>query len=93
MDSATNNTSAAGASLTGTTTANVDTKADVQILAGNQDITSMAANGTGQLGALVQFRNTTLPSVIGDNKQPGSLNQLAKALADRFNALLTSGTN
>lgn len=63
---------------------------DAQIVtsAGN-DVTQQATGG--QLGALVQFRNTVLPSVIGDESQQGSLNQLAQAVADRVNQLLESG--
>jgi flagellar hook-associated protein 1 FlgK len=55
-----------------------------------QDVTSLA--NQGQLGGLLAFRNQTLPSVIGDNQQEGSLNQLAKGVADVVNSLLASGT-
>ncbi len=55
-----------------------------------QDVTSSAAAG-GQLGGLLQVRNQTLPSLIGDASQQGSLNQLAQGVADRVNALLASG--
>jgi flagellar hook-associated protein 1 FlgK len=54
-----------------------------------QDVTALAT--AGQLGALLQFRNATLPSVIGSGEQQGSLNQLAQGIADRVNTLLTSG--
>ena len=57
--------------------------------ASGQDVTS-TVNG-GQLAALVQFRNVTLPSVIGNSQQQGSLNELAQAVADGVNSLLTSG--
>lgn len=56
---------------------------------GGQDVTSIVSGG--ELAALIQFRNVTLPSVMGDGQQQGSLNQLAQAVADRVNTLLTSG--
>ncbi len=55
------------------------------------DITATAT--TGQLGALLQVRNSVLPSYIGDAYQAGDLNTLAKQFADRVNQLLTSGTS
>jgi flagellar hook-associated protein 1 len=54
-----------------------------------QDVTSIVSGG--QLAAVLQFHNTTLPSIIGDNQQQGSLNQLAQAIADQVNGLLMSG--
>ncbi len=54
-----------------------------------RDITSQITGG--QLGGLLQVRNVVLPSIQGDTEQVGSLNQLAQGLADRVNALLTSG--
>jgi flagellar hook-associated protein 1 FlgK len=53
------------------------------------DVTEQATGG--QLGGLLAFRNTTLTSVLGDNSQQGSLNQLAQAFADTVNQLLESG--
>ena len=53
------------------------------------DITSTIT--TGQLGALVNFRNTVLASYMGDGSQQGSLNIMAQQFADRVNALLTAG--
>ncbi len=58
-----------------------------------------AADGTaitgqvtdGQLGALIAFRNQTLPTYMGDTSQPGDVNRMAKAFADRVNGILTSG--
>lgn len=47
---------------------------------------------TGQLGALLNLRNTVLPSYIGSGTQVGDLNTMAKQFADRVNALLESGT-
>lgn len=54
-----------------------------------QDVTALITGG--QLGGLLQFRNQTIPSLIGDGTQQGSLNQLAQSFADRVNTLLTSG--
>ena len=63
---------------------------DDQVLNANgQDVTSLIAGGT--LGGLLNFRNSTIPSIIGDGTQQGSLNQLAQGVADRVNTLLTSG--
>jgi flagellar hook-associated protein 1 FlgK len=53
------------------------------------DVTS-EING-GQLGALVAFRNTVLPSYVGDGSQAGSLNTMAQQFADTVNGILTSG--
>ena len=53
------------------------------------DITSTIT--TGQLGALLNFRNAVLPSYIGDAYQQGGLNIMAQQLADRVNGLLTAG--
>ena len=58
-----------------------------------------AADGTditgditgGQLGALLAFRNTVLPSYMGDGNQVGSLNTMAQQFADTVNRILTSG--
>lgn len=46
---------------------------------------------TGKLGALLDVHNRVLAGLVGDAYQPGELNRLAKAFADRVNALLTSG--
>ncbi len=54
-----------------------------------QNVTNVVSQGS--LAGLLQFRNTTLPSVIGNGAQQGSLNQLAQSVADRVNTLLTSG--
>jgi flagellar hook-associated protein 1 FlgK len=53
------------------------------------DITAQTVGG--QLGALLNLRNTVIPSITGDAYQPGSLNIMAKQVADRVNTLLTSG--
>jgi flagellar hook-associated protein 1 FlgK len=55
--------------------------------ANNQDITSAITQG--QVGGLLNARST-IASLIGDAANPG-LNQLASAVADRVNGLLTSG--
>jgi flagellar hook-associated protein 1 FlgK len=71
--------------------ANPNAAPDAQILSSSgQDVTALVTQG--QLGGLLQVRNTTIPSLIGDGAQQGSLNQLAQAVADRVNGLLTSGT-
>jgi flagellar hook-associated protein 1 FlgK len=54
-----------------------------------QDITSQVTSGS--LGALLDVRNRLLPSLRGDGNQPGELNRLASAVADRVNQILTSG--
>jgi flagellar hook-associated protein 1 FlgK len=53
------------------------------------DITSETTGG--QLGALLDVRNKTLASFIGDANQPGDLNRLAKSVASRVNEILTNG--
>jgi len=45
----------------------------------------------GQLGALLSFRNTVLPSYMGDGGQVGSLNTMAQQFADVVNQILTAG--
>lgn len=63
---------------------------DAHILSSSgQDVTSVVSQGS--LSGLLEFRNTTLPSVIGNGTQQGSLNQLAQSVADRVNTLLTNG--
>jgi flagellar hook-associated protein 1 FlgK len=57
--------------------------------ADGKDITSQIT--TGQLGALLNFRNTVLPQYIGDASQTGSLNTMAQKFADTVNGILTSG--
>jgi flagellar hook-associated protein 1 FlgK len=56
------------------------------------DGTDITAETTGgQLGALLNVRNTVLASYIGDAYQSGDLNRMAKQFADRVNQVLTSG--
>jgi flagellar hook-associated protein 1 len=54
-----------------------------------QEVTSLTNDG--QLGGLLQVRNSILPSLIGDENQQGSINQMAQGLADRVNSILTAG--
>ncbi len=62
----------------------------VEILASDgTDITS--ATTGGQLGALLNIRNTVLPSYLGDGYQQGQVNQMAQQFADRVNELLSGG--
>ncbi|MBV9443936.1 MAG: flagellar hook-associated protein FlgK [Acidobacteriaceae bacterium] len=60
------------------------------ITSSGQGVTSEIGTA-GQLGGLLQFRNTTLPSIIGSQQVQGSLNQLGQAIADRVNSVLTAG--
>jgi len=53
------------------------------------DITTKTTGG--QLGALLDIRNGTLASLIGDANQPGDLNRMAKQFADRVNQILMAG--
>lgn len=69
---------------------NADSPAHARIQ--SSDGTDITAKTTGaQLGALLQFRNQILPTIIGDGYQAGDLNVMAKQFADRVNQILTSG--
>jgi flagellar hook-associated protein 1 FlgK len=57
--------------------------------ADGKDITS--ASTGGQLGALLEMRNRTLPSYLGDANQAGDLNTMALQFAKRVNELLQQG--
>jgi flagellar hook-associated protein 1 FlgK len=46
---------------------------------------------SGQLGALLETRNTTIGGLLGSGTKPGTLNSLAAGFAARVNSLLTSG--
>jgi flagellar hook-associated protein 1 FlgK len=46
---------------------------------------------SGQLGALLETRNTTIGGLLGSGNNPGTLNTLAAGFASRVNALFTSG--
>jgi flagellar hook-associated protein 1 FlgK len=52
-------------------------------------LTSQATQG--QLGAVLQIVNQTIPSYLGNSTEEGGLNQLAQTFADRVNAILTAG--
>jgi len=58
--------------------------------AAGEDIAGQISQGT--LGGLLNVRNTVIPSLQGDSQQQGALNILAQQVADRVNAILTSGT-
>ncbi len=61
-----------------------------QILASDgSDVTSQI--DSGQLGALLNMRNTVLPTYIGNAYQAGSINTMAQQFADSVNQQLTSG--
>lgn len=45
----------------------------------------------GELGALVKFRNETIPQYLGTTQDQGSLNRLAQEFADRVNNILVAG--
>jgi flagellar hook-associated protein 1 len=45
----------------------------------------------GELGGLLSVKTGELASLLGSADDPGALDRLAKAVADRVNALLTSG--
>jgi flagellar hook-associated protein 1 FlgK len=63
------------------------------------DIDIQAADGTvvngqitsGSLAGLLQVRNVTIPSLIGDASQPGALNTLASTLANQVNTIVSAG--
>jgi flagellar hook-associated protein 1 FlgK len=46
---------------------------------------------SGQLGALLNLRNTILPTYIGNAYQAGDINTMAQQFADSVNQQLTSG--
>lgn len=54
------------------------------------DITSQVTSG--QLGGLLDVRNSVLGSMLGTATQTGTLNQLATTLANTVNQILTTGT-
>jgi flagellar hook-associated protein 1 FlgK len=69
---------------------NTNASPSAQILnADGQDVTSLVTQGT--LGGALDFRNSTIPAILGDGQQQGSLNQLAQGIADRVNTLLSNG--
>jgi len=56
---------------------------------GGRDITGMISQG--ELGGLLRVRAEILPALAGDTMQDGSLNTMAKHLADRVNEILANG--
>ena len=56
--------------------------------AAGRDITSTIS--AGRLQGLLHVREDVLPVIAGDTQQDGSLNTLAKGLADRINGILTT---
>ncbi len=57
--------------------------------AGGQDITNLVTGG--RLAGDLKVRNDDLPLLLGDDTQPGALNEMAQHFADRVNGLLTAG--
>lgn len=56
---------------------------------GGADITARITGG--KLAGALDVRNNVLAGLIGDGSQPGDLNRLAVAVAERVNGLLLSG--
>jgi flagellar hook-associated protein 1 FlgK len=59
----------------------------MRVLAGSEAVDSPG----GELGGLVEFRNTTLARLLGDPQQQGALNVLAQRIADEANKQLAAG--
>jgi len=76
---------AGGANATLGLTAAVPPQARLRDSNGN-DVTGQVTGG--KLAGILAVRNQMLPSIQGDGNQTGSLNQLAKAFADRVNTLM-----
>jgi flagellar hook-associated protein 1 FlgK len=57
--------------------------------ASGNDVTSLLSGG--KLGALIRYRNETSAEYLGDANNLGSLNRLAKQVADRVNTILAAG--
>ncbi len=67
-----------------------DATPDAHVLdASGKNITAQISEG--KLGGLLYVRNEVLPSIQGSGTEVGSLNTLAKSIADRVNTLLRSG--
>jgi flagellar hook-associated protein 1 FlgK len=69
--------------------------ADPSAAPGSQVTSSGGGNSpvsySGQLGALLEFRNGTLQNLLGGNGTSGTVNDLASGFASRVNALLSAG--
>ncbi len=57
---------------------------DIDIQAGDGSVVNGQIN-SGTLAGLLQVRNATIPSLIGDSSQAGALNQLAESLSTAVN--------
>ena len=67
-----------------------DGRPSVQILASDgSDVTAPTTGG--QLGSLLNLRNTLMASYLGDANRQGDLNRMAQQFADRVNSVLTAG--
>ena len=75
---------------TAPTPANPDALAPARLLDSVGNDVSAHLTG-GKLGALVSFRNQTLPYYMGSESSTGELNRLAKTIADRVNDILAAG--
>jgi flagellar hook-associated protein 1 FlgK len=53
------------------------------------DLSSVVTGG--KLGALLKFRNQTVPQYLGDSQTSGELNRLAETIASRVNDILAAG--
>jgi flagellar hook-associated protein 1 FlgK len=61
---------------------------DARLIANGRDVTKLAHGG--RLAAQLEFRNATLPELIGGAEKTGELNRLAMAFADRVNQISAS---
>ena len=68
--------------------ANLAALPDAHLIANGRDVTKLAEGG--RLAALLEFRNETLPGLVGGADTTGGLNRLAMAFADRVNRISTS---
>jgi flagellar hook-associated protein 1 FlgK len=59
-----------------------------RLIANGRDVTKLAHGG--RLAALLEFRNATLPELVGGAEKTGELNRLAIAFADRVNQISTA---
>ena len=61
--------------------------AELRILNSAGDDVTGAVDG-GELGGLIEYTNTFLPTLLGDANQQGDLNRLAQGIADSVNSAL-----
>lgn len=64
---------------------------DIDIQAGDGSVVNGQIN-SGTLAGLLQVRNATIPSLIGDSSQAGALNQLAESLSTAVNQIVSQGS-